>query len=114
MLMRPFLDFNDEEELLRETRQYEKSIDKGVEKEIAEDYIIKTYRLSKRKEHAFIETLTDDNIRIFCGDILPEKVDEMQAAKNDRNKKQKKENHNTEGGIGSGKPPIHRMQSVIS
>lgn len=33
------------------------------------------YKLSKRKEHAFIEKLTDNNIKIFCGDIDPTKID---------------------------------------
>ena len=89
MLIRPFLDFADEEETLRGLRQFEKTMDKGVEKEIAEDYIIRTYKLSKRKEHAFIERLTDDNIRIFCDDILPEKVDQIQANKNKKKNKVK-------------------------
>ena len=78
MLVRPFLDFAEEEEHLRGLRQHEKTLDKGVEKEIAEEYIIKTYKLSKRKEHAFIaDKLTDDNIRMFCGDIHPEQLDQM-------------------------------------
>ena len=50
----------------------------GLEKEVAEEYIIKTYKLSKRKEHAFTnERLTDDNIKIFCGDIHPDKIDQF-------------------------------------
>lgn len=36
------------------------------------------YKLSKRKEHAFIEKLTDNNIKIFCGDIDPTKIDLLQ------------------------------------
>ena len=48
-----------------------------MEREIAEDFIIKTYKLAKRKEHAFIDRLTDDNIKIFCGDVHPDKIDQL-------------------------------------
>ena len=34
---------------------------------MSEEYILKTYALSKRKEHAFVDSLTDEKIRIFCG-----------------------------------------------
>ena len=35
--------------------------------EMSEEYILKTYALSKRKEHAFVDSLSDEKIRIFCG-----------------------------------------------
>ena len=77
LIKKPFLDFSVEEKYLRGLRQYEKTNDLGLEKEVAEEYIIKTYNLSKRKEHAFTnERLTDDNIKIFCGDIPPDKIDQ--------------------------------------
>lgn len=78
LILRPFLDFNDEYEQLQEVVLNERTQDIGVEKELKEDYIVRTYKLSKRKEHAFIgERLSDDNIRIFCGDIHPDNVDAL-------------------------------------
>ena len=35
--------------------------------ELSEEYILRTYALSKRKEYAFIDSLNDEKIRIFCG-----------------------------------------------
>ena len=89
LLVRPFLDFKEEEQHLRNVVMYEK---KGIDNpnvlqgdsrmllnmaeplELSEEYILKTYALSKRKEHALSDALTDEKIRIFCskdGQVMP-------------------------------------------
>lgn len=47
---------------------YEKQKDLGKLPEITEEFIIKTYKLSKRKEHAFCDKMADENINIFCNE----------------------------------------------
>ena len=42
-------------------------LDMAEPAEMSEEYILKTYALSKRKEHAFVDSLSDEKIRIFCG-----------------------------------------------
>ena len=50
-------------------------MERGNNIEYSEEKIIAKYKLSKRKEHAFTpdytDKLTDDNIKIFCGDVDP-------------------------------------------
>ena len=53
LLVRPFLDFQDEEEQLKKVAKYEEQKEKGTLPELSEDFIIRTYKLSKLKEHAF-------------------------------------------------------------
>ena len=86
--MRPFLDFAEEEELLRKVLKYEKQNEVGVRHELSEEYIKRTYKLSKRKEEALNEICSDDaadaakdnDMRIFCGDLDP--FDPMQIQLN--------------------------------
>ena len=52
-------------------------MERGAQEELSEEYIIRMYKLSKRKEHAFIEKLTDNNIKIFCGEVDPLKMDNL-------------------------------------
>lgn len=47
---------------------YEKKKEVGVSNELSEEFIVKTYKLSKHKEYAFTEKLEDQNLRIFCKD----------------------------------------------
>ena len=73
--VRHFLDFADEEEHLRKRVAYQKDRELGTRAEISEEDILATYKLSKRKENAFIKVTEHGNIRIFCGEVAPEQMD---------------------------------------
>ena len=73
--VRHFLDFADEEEHLRKRVAYQKDREVGTRAEISEEDILTTYKLSKRKENAFIKVTEHGNIRIFCGEADPEQMD---------------------------------------
>jgi len=57
LLVRPYLDFANEEELLRNVAKFQKKTEAGRPNELTEEFIVKTYKLSKRKENAFVDKL---------------------------------------------------------
>ena len=74
------MDFADEEEHLRKRVAYQEHRELGKQTEISEEDILTTYKLSKRKENAFIKVTEHGNIRIFCGEVDPEQMDRQQAS----------------------------------
>jgi len=89
LLVRPFLDFTDDEERLRQIAMFEKKRDVGEVRELSKEYIIKTYSLSKRKENACIDQLTDEKIRIFCADHDSDILDQLKQMDRDKTTKKK-------------------------
>ena len=79
LFVRPFLDFTKEEEQLRQVTKFEERKYAGQPTEYCDDFIIKTYRLSKKKEEALCETLHDQNIKIFCNDMTKEELDAIRT-----------------------------------
>ena len=73
------MDFADEEEHLRKRVAYQKDRELGTRTDISEEDILTTYKLSKRKENAFIKVTEHGNIRIFCGEADPEQMDRQRA-----------------------------------
>ena len=75
---------------MKKVVRYERQKEKGTLPELSEDFIIKTYKLSKRKEHAFVDRLSDENIRIFCGDEDEEILNPSKKKKGEAKEKEKR------------------------